>query len=325
MRRHRTAGLLAAVVLSASMAACSTGTGQTGSPAAPTPAAGAISTAAPAPPAGSAPSRSFAVGVRKLALNRGGNRPLPVTLWYPAQGRPGGEPDTSAAPAAGRYPVVLFSHGLTARPEDYERLLARWASAGFVVTAPAYPHTSRGAAHYDILDVLNQPADASYALTKVLDLDGRQGDPLRGHLATDRVAAAGHSAGGITTVGLFTTARDSRLDAGIVLAGSGLGFGTAFAGTTAPQLFVHGERDDVVAYAAGKAAYDAVPWPKAMLSLPDGDHGGSLLRTDNPAFPVVADSTLDFLRWTLYGDPAAKRRLPGDASGHGLATLDDQL
>jgi fermentation-respiration switch protein FrsA (DUF1100 family) len=148
---------------------------------------------------------------------------------------------------------------------------------------------------------------------------------LHGHLRADRVAAAGHSAGGITTVGLFTVARDDRLDAGIVLSGSALGVGTAFRGPAAPQLFVHGQLDDVVSYGAGKTAYDRVPWPKALLSLADGDHGGSLLRSGNAAFGVVTETTVEFLRWTLYGDAEAKRRLPTDARRGGLATLDDHL
>ncbi len=172
--------------------------------------------------------------------------------------------------------MVMFSHGLGGRPDDYATLLTRWAAAGFVVAAPTFPHTSRGADN-NVLDVLNQPADVSYALDQVLALDGKAGDALRGRLDGERVAAAGHSAGGVTTIGLFTASRDERLDAGVVFAGTALGVGTAFAGAAAPQLFVHGELDEVVEYAAGKAAYDKVPWPKAMLSLPKGDHGRALL------------------------------------------------
>jgi fermentation-respiration switch protein FrsA (DUF1100 family) len=334
--RRRTAHLLAAALLAVSVAACSSAaderSGQRGPVAGQstagqgTPASPRASPAnEPKTPAGTAPDKTFAVAVRELRLNRGGDRPLPVTVWYPGTGEPGGTPQHAVKPAAGRFPIVVFSHGLGGQPDDYAPLLSRWAAAGFVVAAPAYPHTSRGAARNDVLDVLNQPADASYVLTELLALDGRSDDPLRGHLATDRVAAAGHSAGGITTVGLFTVGRDERLDAGIVLAGSALGVGTAFTGPAAPQLFIHGRLDDVVSYAAGKAAYDQVPWPKAMLSLPDGDHGQSLLRTGSRAFGVVADTTVEFLRWSLYGDPAAKRRLPGDATRGGLASLDDHL
>jgi fermentation-respiration switch protein FrsA (DUF1100 family) len=276
-------------------------------------------------PTGTAPTRRFAVGVRELAYNRGGDRPLPVTVWYPASGAPGGTPRAGSPVADGRFPVVLFSHGLTGRPTDYRALLVPWAAAGFVVVAPTYPHTSRGAEGIRVLDVVNQPADASYVLTEVLALDQRTGDPFRGHLATDRIAAAGHSAGGVTTIGLFTAGRDERLDAGIVLAGTALGVGTSFSGPAAPQLFVHGQRDEVVAYRAGKAAYDRVPWPKAMLTFPQGDHGRDLLRGDGVASSVVIGTTVEFLRWTLYGDPQARRRLPEQAARGGVATLDDQL
>ncbi|MEO3778097.1 chlorophyllase [Micromonospora sp. B11E3] len=323
MRRRRSAALLPATLLfAAGLAGCSGDAGPARR-AAPPVESPKVTAPAPRAPAGSAPGEPFAVGVRQLKLNRDGDRPLPVTVWYPARGAAGGAAERSAAPAAGRFPVVMFSHGLGGRPDDYATLLTRWAAAGFVVAAPAFPHTARGT-DGNVLDVLNQPADVSYALTKVLALDATAGDPLRGRLATDRVAAAGHSAGGVTTIGLFTAGRDDRLDAGVVFAGTALGVGTAFAGAAAPQLFVHGEADEVVAYAAGRAAYDKVPWPKAMLSLPKGDHGRALL-TDGAALRVVSDTTVEFLRWTLCGDAAARRRLPTDAARGGLATLDDHL
>ncbi|HYN96057.1 MAG TPA: dienelactone hydrolase family protein, partial [Pilimelia sp.] len=253
------------------------------------------------------------------------DRALRVTLWYPAAGPPGGRVRADADPARGRFPVILFSHGLGGAPADYRQLVTRWAAAGFVVAAPAYPFTNRDAPRVDVLDVLNQPADASHVLSRVLALNSAAGDPLRGRLETGRVAAAGHSAGAITTIGLFTLARDARLDAGIVLAGTSLGVGTAFSGAAAPLMFVHGARDNVVSYAAGKAAYDSVPWPKALLTLPEGDHGRALSDGDDPSFRVVADTTVEFLRWSLYGDPAAKRRLPTDAARGNRATLDNRL
>ncbi|MFG2058311.1 alpha/beta hydrolase family protein [Micromonospora sp. NPDC048930] len=319
---RRRAALVTAALLTAGLAGCSGGTAA--APQRPAPDVPAkATTPAPRVPAGHAPTQSFAVGVRQLKLNRDGDRPLPVTVWYPARGAAGGAPERSAPAATGRFPVVMFSHGLGARPEDYQLLLSRWAAAGFVVAAPRFPHTGAGG-DGNPLDVLNQPADVSYALTQVLALNTKAGDPLRGRLDPDRVAAAGHSAGGVTTIGLFTAGRDERLDAGIVFAGTALGVGTGFAGAAAPQLFVHGEADEVVSYAAGKAVYDAVPWPKAMLSLPRGDHGRALL-SNGKALRVVADTTLEFLRWTLYGDAAAKKRLPADAARGGLATLDDHL
>ncbi|PWR08396.1 chlorophyllase [Micromonospora acroterricola] len=321
MRRVAPA-LLASALLTGSLVGCSTETRPAQSRQAPPAEPPPTATETPRVPAGTAPQRAFPVGVRQLKLTRDG-RALPVTLWYPAAGEAGGAVKRSATAAEGRFPVVMFSHGLGGRPDDYATLLTRWAAAGFVVAAPTFPHTSRGA-DGNVLDVLNQPADVSYALTQVLALDGRAGDPLRGRLDAERVAAAGHSAGGVTTIGLFTAGRDERLDAGVVFAGTAIGVGTAFAGATAPQLFVHGELDEVVEYAAGKAAYDKVPWPKAMLSLPKGDHGRTLL-SDGAALRVVSDTSVEFLRWTLYGDPAAKGRISTDATRGDIATFDDHL
>ncbi|MFG1915437.1 alpha/beta hydrolase family protein [Micromonospora sp. NPDC048898] len=321
MSRRVTPALLAGAVLLAGLVGCSTDARKTEDRQPPVERP-PVATPTPKVPAGKAPQRSFAVGVRQLKLNRDG-RALPTTLWYPAAGESGGAARRSATAAEGRFPVVMFSHGLGGRPDDYATLLTRWAAAGFVVAAPTFPHTSAGGDN-NVLDVLNQPADVSYALDQVLALDGTAGDSLRGRLDGERVAAAGHSAGGVTTIGLFTASRDKRLDAGVVFAGTALGVGTAFAGASAPQLFVHGELDEVVDYAAGKAAYDKVPWPKAMLSLPRGDHGRTMLR-DKAALRVVSDTSVEFLRWSLYGDPAAKKRIATDATRGAIATLDDHL
>lgn len=317
---------LAAVLAVAGCAGRVTGptAGRTGAETTATPSVPAPTTA-PAPPvvplAGRAPAQAYPVGVRTLAVANGPGRPLPTTLYYPAAGRAGATPRPGAAPAAGHFPVVVFSHGLTASPVTYQALLARWAAAGFVVAAPAYPHTSTGVAKFDVLDVVNQPADASHVLTAVLALDAAPTDPLHGRLDTAHVAAAGHSAGGITTVGLFTARRDARLLAGIVLAGSALGFGTVYSGPPASMLFVHGGRDDVVSYSDGKATYDQVPWAKALFTLPQDGHGTAYLRGET--FTAVAAVTTDFLRLALYGDQAARQRLAREAGRVG--TLDDRL
>lgn len=249
------------------------------------------STSSAAAPAGAAPDRTFPVRVRKLRLSRGKDRPLPTTIWYPATGD-------------GPYPVIVFSHGLTSRPEDYASLLTRWARAGFVVAGAAYPHTSRGVAEFNVLDLVNQPADASYVLTEVLALDRRKGDALKGRLDETQVAAAGHSGGGITTLGMLSGNRDKRLVAATVLAGRQV-LPAPFTGPEAKVLFVHGKQDRTVRYAEGLAAFDAVPWPKAMLTLPQGGH----VITSGPDFARVTATTTDFWRWSLYGDTPAKQRL----------------
>ncbi|WP_432986076.1 alpha/beta hydrolase family protein [Dactylosporangium sp. CA-233914] len=237
------------------------------------------------PPPLALPQSVLSVSSQQVTYVRDG-RALRTLVWTPDH--------------PGHYPAVVFSHGLNGTPEEFAPLLKSWAEAGFVVIAPAYPHTTRGAADFDVLDVLNQPADASFVLGKVLS------GPLGQRVDAKRLAAAGHSAGAITTVGLFTAGRDPRLRAGVVLAGSGLGVGTAFSGTPAALLFVHGDADPLVSYESGKATYDLVPWAKAMLTIPGGNHNDPFLSPDNPAFQTVAESTLEFLRLELYGDQAAR-------------------
>ena len=328
--RRRTA-LLSLTAVAGAVAGCTT------APAAPRPSAAETPAATPSPtpvfasttrssltprpvttftpPAGRAPAQSFAVGRRVLPFSRGADRPLPVTAWYPAAGAPGGDPTDGAAPAPGSYPLVLFSHGLTAQPSDFAAMLARWAQAGFVVIAPTYPRTSYGAAGYDPMDVLNQPADASHVLTEFLAL----ADPLAGLVDRERIGAAGHSGGGITTAGLFSSRRDPRLRAGIIQAGTDY-LSAPFAGPAAAMLMVHGRKDTTVRYDAGHTVFQAIPWSRAMLSVTDGEH---VITADS--FEAITGTSTEFLRWSLYGDAAAKARIPARAAVGGVATLQNQL
>jgi fermentation-respiration switch protein FrsA (DUF1100 family) len=145
------------------------------------------------------------------------------------------------------------------------------------------------------------------------------GGALRGRIDPGRIGAAGHSAGGVTTIGMFSGVRDERLDAGIVLSGRRV-LPAPFTGPEAPILFVHGKRDRTVPYADGLAAYRAVPWPRAMMAVTEGGH----VAITKDFGPVIATTT-DFWRWSLYGDAAARKRLRADAARGGRATLTDEL
>ncbi|MFF4807774.1 alpha/beta hydrolase family protein [Micromonospora chersina] len=293
-----------------------------------------------------APPRPYAVGVRHLVVDPDGSRPLPVTVWYPAEpaapphattpatarvtaAPAGGEASsgptgsgTTARPdvpvAAGRFPVVVYSHGLHSLPDLHAPLTTRWAAAGFVVAAPTYPRTNLRARDFTRADVRNQPADGWRLIRHLVRLDARPGDPLAGHLAVDRFAAAGHSAGGFTTAGMFTSGHSRRLRAGIVIAGGGLA--GSFAGPVAPLLFVHGGADPIVPESVGRAAYARSVGPAAFLGLPGQGHG-EYLTPDRPGFAQVLAATTDFLRWTLYDDRRARDRLRADAVLPGVTTL----
>ena len=238
------------------------------------------------------------IAKKERDFQRGKDRPLPTTVWYPTEGD-------------GPFPLIVFSHGLTSEPSAYAAVLRAWAEAGFVVAAPKFPHTHYRTNEFDALDVINQPADVSEVITRMLATDAD------GLIDPRRIAAAGHSAGGITTIGLFSGNRDDRLTAAVVMSGRQV-LNLPFAGDPAPMLFVHGKLDKTVPYRDGLAAFNAVPWPKAMMAVTEGGH----VAITKDFEPVIATTT-DFLRYALYGDAAAKSRLKKDASSR--ATLIDKL
>ena len=274
--------------------------------------------ASAAPAVAHAPASALAVGVRTISLSRGASRPLPTTIWYPAAGAAGGSPKTNAPAAAGRYPLILFSHGFTSLPASYAAGTTRLAAAGFVVAAPAYPGTSANANPFNAADLVNQPADASFVITEVLKLDTRAGDLLAGHLDGQHIAAAGHSGGGYTTAGLLGSARDSRLDAAVIIAGGMLG---GYTGPKTPTLFVHGDQDPTVPYSTGRDAYTRMVWPKGFLTEIGAGHS-DYLNPANKGFAPMLATILDFLRWTLYADQSAKSRLTKDAAVANTTRLD---
>jgi fermentation-respiration switch protein FrsA (DUF1100 family) len=303
-------GAALALAIAFPAAACRSDSAPAAAPPPPAPATTPATGAPPAeagPGAGAAAGLHYAVGVRTLALSRGADRPLRTLVFYPtatptapaSKGSEAVEPRRNASPAAGRFPLVLFSHGLRGTPERYAPAAATWAAAGFVVAAPAYPHTNQHAKRYDRADITNQPGDAAYVIKKVRHLDRTPGDPLSGHIDVDRVAAVGHSAGGYTTTGLFAGKHPTWLRAGVVIAGW-LAPG-AFAGPPATMLFLQGDHDTVVPPAQGRAAYDAVPWVKSFVLLPDSGHADYMVPGGH-AYPEMDRLVIDFLRRTLDGE-----------------------
>jgi len=278
--------VLALAVLATGLSACS----EDPSPAVPSPADPSASV-----PSGPSSGPAASAGKQEFAFNRNGDRPLPTTVWLPA--------------GSGPAPLIYFSHGLTSQPDDYAELLSAWSAAGFVVAAPKYPHTWYQAARFDAGDVVNQPADARFVITEVLRA-------LPGRIDAGQIAAAGHSAGAITTIGLFSGSRDERLTAGLMIAGRQMAQPAPFTGSPAPLLFVQGKLDETVTYEQAYGAYNEITWPKGFLEIPRGGH---LPHRDEPA--VVAATTTDFWLWALKGDEAAKARLPQDATAGGVAGL----
>ena len=134
-------------------------------------------------------------------------------LLYPAKGDPAGPISSGAKPIhrrrGHRFPLIVFSHGYLASGPAYATVLARFVSRGYVVAAPTFPLSSGGAPGGPKGgDYVNQPADVSFVLSKVLRL-------TRGHHGLTRtidrheIGVAGHSLGAITTLGVAGWRRSS--------------------------------------------------------------------------------------------------------------------
>ncbi|GAB3649882.1 hypothetical protein GCM10028833_18310 [Glycomyces tarimensis] len=264
--------------------------------------------------AATAPTEPFAIGVREFAWSRG-DRSLVTRIFYPSIGSPGGEPVRDAPIADGSFPVVEWSHGLGGNPESYGVHIRPLAQAGFIVPAPVFPTTTTGA-EGNVDDVYNgnQSLDVAEVITRTLALN-EGGDMFAGHMNTaNGVGASGHSLGGMTTHGLLTAWPDERVTAAIAYATVDMGHPAVQ--VTAKVLFVHGDQDPICDYDRARQAYAELPAPKSFMTHTGQGHDEFIW--NGPTYAQTVHTSLDWMRWCLYGDTAARDRLPADASGGGI-------
>ncbi|MDJ0844055.1 MAG: alpha/beta hydrolase [Crocosphaera sp.] len=109
----------------------------------------------------------------------------------------------------GKIPVIVFSHGLASRPDDFEEDAQQLASYGYVVALPQHPGSdfnqlqemlqgfSREIVKVD--EYVNRPQDVSYVID---ELERRNRGEFEGRLDLDNVGVMGHSFGGYTALAL---------------------------------------------------------------------------------------------------------------------------
>lgn len=249
-------------------------------------------------------------------------RAFDVLLLYPASGdAPAATSPVDDAPVApGPFPLVVFTHGVTATGPVYEGRLREWARAGYVVAAPTYPRSSGPGGQ--IADYVNQPADVSFLLDELLALPGD--DPLAGAVDPERVAAAGHSLGAITTlgVGLNSCCADDRLDAIVAISGLRLPFpdGEFDDLGRVPLLAVHGAEDGVVPVSGSDTLFEEAPGPAHYLRLPDGDHSSFLFTEGDLVDRVV----LAFLDRYVRQVAGALDPIEAEVAASGVATFESK-
>lgn len=186
--------------------------------------------------------------------------------------------------------------------------------AGFMVAAPAYPYTKTGTSGGGPNDVPDQGLDASYVITQVLALNNTSSDMFNGHIRTACVGAAGHSLGGGTTEVLLTIHRDNRIIAAVEEASFYQGTPS---GPPVKVLHEHGTNDPLCSYSGSISMYNAYPstWPKAFLTVNNGAHDLYVWNTSSQiGYHQGITTDVDWMRYALYGDTAARGRLSSDAT-----------
>lgn len=214
-------------------------------------------------------------------------RPVETIVRYPA--------------TAGRYPLVVFAHGYALTPATYSRLLDAWASAGYVVAAPVFPLGNANApGGPDESDLLNQPRDVSFAISRLLAPAG----PLAGEIDPSRIAVAGHSDGAVTALAVAYDRRfrDRRIRAAIVLSGAEPSGMAGFPGEGPPLLATQGTADPINAPANTAAYFAAARRPKFLLWLIGASHLPPYA-DEQPQLGILEQVTLAFLGHYLEGRP----------------------
>lgn len=107
----------------------------------------------------------------------------------------------------GQTPVVIISHGLASRPEDFAQRAKHLASYGYVVALPQHPGSDYQQAQalltgysrevFDVNEFINRPRDISFVID---ELERRNQSEFEGRLNLEAVGVKGHSFGGYTAL-----------------------------------------------------------------------------------------------------------------------------
>lgn len=124
------------------------------------------------------------------------NRRFYVELYQPQQLKP-------------NTPVIIFSHGLSSRPEDFASIAKHLASYGYVVAMPQHigsdiKQTENFIAGFSrqifvLEEFIDRPLDVTFLLDELTRLNSSQ---FGGNLNLDNVGVGGHSFGGYTALAL---------------------------------------------------------------------------------------------------------------------------
>jgi dienelactone hydrolase len=259
-------------------------------------------------------------------------RTLDTLVMYPARGRPDGASVAGARPVRrGRFPVVVFLGGAGTTAMDFRQANELWARAGYVVVAPTAPLGGLGiqqSGEARRVDLANHPDDVRFVLS---ELPGALRRAIRARADFDRVAVTGYSLGAGTAfaVAFDPCCRNDAIRGVVAMANEQVA-----SGADLPALMVHGDADERVPYAAGRASFDAAPAPKFFLTLfgighpltlglqpaPTDTHVEPLPRRPDP--DALMTTTTDFFDRYLKSNKSALDRMLRHGNISGVAQLE---
>lgn len=262
------------------------------------------------------------------------SRTLETLILYPTFVTPQTSytvPRSQSAPLGGPWPVIIFGHGSTRKPTDYAGKLAYWASAGYVVVAPAFPLSTEGTPGGTAYgDYVNQTGDESFLIDQITTDDAA---PLQLKSLIDPAAIGlgGQSFGAITALGTLASkcCADKRVKAATSFAAAWLPYPSKDAlaswASTVPLLSIHGSDDPTLPYDGDHAFWQRLGAPGGFLTLVGSGHDpGFFDGTDTELDALVSEATLAFYDQHLKGGPDATPIIEQlvDAAGPKVASFE---
>lgn len=263
------------------------------------------------------------------------NRDIPAKIYFPVP--------------AGKYPVIIFSHGLGGTCEGYAYLGNHWAGNGYISVHIQHkgsddevwkdkpdPMESMKKATKDLASILDRPKDVSFAIDQMSILDRDEKSELAGKCDMERVGVAGHSFGAYTALassgrmlvgplGGKINLADPRIKACIAMSSPGTERekrNNSYGNYSIPCLHMTGT-EDVSPVADTKAADRRIPYDSIgkgdqyLVTFNGGDHmifSGRLRKTgatdnDKVFQELIKQSTTEFWDAYLKDRPDAKKWL----------------